>query len=67
MARFIRILVGDGRLPFALNLDAIESVDFVNHRVYTVGAAGGDAYHISDDGDWERILSFVRDNTDVNY
>lgn len=67
MANFIRIFVGDGNLPIALNIDAIESVDYVNARVYTIGASGEDCYHIKDENSWKRICMVVEDNMDLKY
>lgn len=67
MARFIRINVGVGDLPIALNLDSIESVDYVNRRVYTIGASGADCYHISDADSFTRICRFVDENLETKY
>lgn len=67
MANFIRIFVGDGNLPIALNLDMIESIDFMNRRVYCAGASGDDCYHIHNARSWERICKYVDDNMSDKY
>ena len=54
MAKFVRIKVGEANLPYLFNLEAIESVDMQNKRVYTVGV--DQPYHICDQASWEKIL-----------
>ena len=67
MAKFIRIFVGDGNLPIALNLEMIESIDYINHRVYCAGASGDDCYHIHNQQSWDRICKYVDDNLSDKY
>lgn len=62
MAKFVRIKVGNDNLPYLFNLDAIESVDLQNKRVYTVGA--NQPYHIYDQASWEKILKYVNANAE---
>ena len=57
MANFAKIKVGEEGLEYFFNLDAIESVDLKNKRVYTIGA--DEAYHIYDEDVWRRILHYV--------
>jgi len=60
MAKFIEIKVGEDMVPYHFNLDAIESVDTKNKRVYTIGAS--EAYHIIDQESWCKILKYVWEN-----
>ena len=62
MAKFVRIKVGDENLPYLFNLEAIESVDLQNKRVYTVGA--NQPYHIYDQASWEKILKYTNANAE---
>lgn len=62
MAKFVRIKVGEENLPYLFNLEAIESVDLCNKRVYTVGA--NLSYHIYDQSSWEKILKYANANAE---
>lgn len=62
MAKFVRIKVGEENLPYLFNLEAIESVDLQNKRVYTVGA--NQPYHIYDQASWEKILKYTNANAE---
>lgn len=62
MAKFVRIKVGEANLPYLFNLEAIESVDLQNKRVYTVGA--DQPYHIYDQASWEKILKYTNANAE---
>lgn len=62
MAKFVRINVGKDNLPYLFNLEAIESVDLQNKRVYTVGA--NQPYHIYDQASWEKILKYTNANAE---
>lgn len=62
MAKFVRIKVGEANLPYLFNLEAIESVDLRNKRVYTVGA--DQSYHIYDQSSWEKILQYANANAE---
>lgn len=62
MAKFVRIKVGDANLPYLFNLEAIESVDLQNKRVYTVGV--DQPYHICDQASWEKILKYTNANAE---
>lgn len=60
MAKFVRIKVGNDNLPYLFNLEAIESVDLQNKRVYTVGAH--QPYHIYDQSSWDKIILYANEN-----
>lgn len=62
MAKFVRIKVGEENLPYLFNLEAVESVDLQNKRVYTVGA--NQPYHIYDQASWEKILKYTNANAE---
>ena len=62
MAKFVRIKVGEENLPYLFDLEAIESVDLRNKRVYTVGA--NQPYHIYDQASWEKILKYTNANAE---
>lgn len=62
MAKFVRIKVGEENLPYLFDLEAIESVDLQNKRVYTVGA--NQPYHIYDQSSWEKILKYANVNSE---
>lgn len=62
MAKFVRIKVGEENLPYLFDLEAIESVDLRNKRVYTVGAHH--PYHIYDQASWEKILQYANANAE---
>ena len=62
MAKFVRIKVGEENLPYLFDLEAIESVDLRNKRVYTVGAH--QPYHIYDQASWEKILQYANVNAE---
>ena len=62
MPKFVRIKVGEENLPYLFNLEAIESVDMQNKRVYTVGA--DQPYHICDQASWEKILKYANVNAE---
>ena len=62
MAKFVRIKVGNDNLPYLFNLEAIESVDLQNKRVYTVGV--DQPYHIYDQASWEKILKYTNANAE---
>ena len=58
MAKFISAKIGDCK--YALNLESIESVDYTNRRVYTIGA--DKAYHIEDVRTFAKICVWVEKN-----
>ena len=62
MAKFVRIKVGKDNLPYLFNLEAIESVDLQNKRVYTIGV--DQPYHIYDQASWEKILKYANTNAE---
>jgi hypothetical protein len=62
MAKFVRIKVGEENLPYLFDLDAIESVDLQNKRVYTIGV--DQPYHIYDQASWEKILKYTNANAE---
>lgn len=62
MSKFVRIKIGEEKLPYLFNLEAIESVDLRNMRVYTVGAS--QPYHIYDQASWEKILQYATANAE---
>lgn len=62
MAKFVRIKVGEENLPYLFNLEAIESVDLQNKRVYTIGV--DQPYHIYDQASWEKILKYTNANAE---
>jgi hypothetical protein len=62
MAKFVRIKVGKDNLPYLFNLEAIESVDLQNKRVYTIGV--DQPYHIYDQASWEKILKYTNANAE---
>lgn len=62
MAKFVRIKVGNDNLPYLFNLEAIESVDLQNKRVYTIGV--DQPYHIYDQASWEKILQYANANAE---
>lgn len=62
MAKFVRIKVGNENLPYLFNLEAIESVDLQNKRVYTIGV--DQPYHIYDQASWEKILKYTNANAE---
>lgn len=62
MAKFVRIKVGNDNLPYLFNLEAIESVDLQNKRVYTIGV--DQPYHIYDQASWEKILKYTNVNAE---
>lgn len=62
MAKFVRIKVGNDNLPYLFNLEAIESVDLQNKRVYTIGI--DQPYHIYDQASWEKILKYTNANAE---
>ena len=65
MANFAKIKVGNDSLDYFFNLDAIESVDIKNKRVYTVGA--DQPYHIYDEDTWRGILHYIDTNRCPSY
>lgn len=65
MAKFVRIKVGEENLPYLFNLEAIESVDLRNNRVYTVGAH--QPYHIYDQASWVKILQYAAANVEKRF
>lgn len=65
MANFVKIKVGMEGADYFFNLDAIESVDLKNKRVYTIGA--DQSYHIYDDDAWRGILHYVNTHRCPNY
>lgn len=62
MAKFVRIKVGNDNLPYLFNLEAIESVDLQNKRVYTIGV--DQPYHIYDQASREKILKYTNANAE---
>lgn len=62
MAKFVRIKVGKDNLSYLFNLEAIESVDLQNKRVYTIGV--DQPYHIYDQASWEKILKYTNANAE---
>lgn len=62
MAKFVRIKVGEENLPYLFDLEAIESVDLQNKRVYTIGV--DQPYHIYDQASWEKILKYTNANAE---
>lgn len=60
MAKFIKILVGKNDLSVAFNLEALESIDYKNKRVYTIGAS--ESYHIYNQESWDKIINYVESN-----
>lgn len=57
MAKFIKIKVGVEKLPIAFNLDALESIDYNNNRIYTLGSC--ESYHIHDQESWNKICVYI--------
>lgn len=65
MANFAKILVGEKKFPYLLNLDSIESLDLEHRRVYTIGSS--DAYSIYDDDSWRALLHWVKTHKCPDY